>query len=117
MLAVLFVLVALWPLHVFEPPRAWAAIVALVLALVAWRAPHVYATPTRWWLKLGELLARIVAPIALAVLYFGMFVPIAWLMRVTGRRPLHLNRDPALSTYWIEREQKPFSRESLGHPF
>jgi hypothetical protein len=45
-------------------------------------------------MKLGELLARVVSPLALAVLYFRMFVPLGWIMRLAGRRPLRLKRDP-----------------------
>jgi hypothetical protein len=117
MLAAVFVLVALWPLLSAHAPRWWALAPASLAALLAWRMPRVFAGPNRAWMKLGELLARIVAPIALALLYYGMFVPMGWLMRATGRDPLRLQRDPVAASYWIEREPPGPSGDSLSHPF
>ena len=117
MLVVVFALIAIWPLFAKEQPRWWALMVALLAALLAWRAPRVFAVPNRLWMKLGELLARIVAPVALALLFYGMFVPLGWLMRATGRNPLLLKRDVAADTYWIERDPPGPSGDSLTHPF
>ena len=117
MLVVVFALIALWPLFSGNAPRWWAFAPALLAAVLAWRAPQVIAVPNRLWMKLGELLARIVAPVALALLFYGMFVPLGWLMRATGRNPLLLERDVAADTYWIERDPPGPSGDSLTHPF
>ena len=117
MLVAIFTLVALWPLVSAQPMRWWALVLALPVALLAWLAPQAFAVPNRAWMKLGELLARVVAPVALALLYFGMFVPMGWIMRATGRDPLRLRRDPAAASYWIEREPPGPSGASMTHPF
>lgn len=117
MLAVVLLAIALWPLAHARPLRAWALPIALLAAVLAWLAPRVYAWPNRAWMKLGELLARVVSPLALAVLYFGMFVPLGWIMRLAGRRPLRLQRDPAAATYWIERAAQRAQHENMKHPF
>ena len=117
MLVVVFVLIALWPLFAGDNLRWWALALAALAAVLAWLAPQVFALPNRAWMKLGELLARIVAPVALAILFFGMFVPLGWLMRATGRKPLQLKRDPAATSYWIERDPPGPSGDSLTHPF
>jgi hypothetical protein len=51
------------------------------------------------------------------LLYYGMFVPMGWLMRATGRDPLRLARDPAAASYWIERDPPGPAGDSLTHPF
>jgi hypothetical protein len=117
MVASVLVLVALWPFLAKGAPRWWALAASLAAALLAWRAPQVFALPNRAWMKLGELLARIVAPVALALLYFGMFVPMGWLMRATGRDPLRVKRDATATTYWIERDPPGPPGDSLTHPF
>ena len=117
LLAAVCVLIALWPLFGAKAPRWWALAPALLAAALAWRAPQIFAGPNRVWMKLGELLARVVSPIALAMLFYGMFVPLGWLMRATGRNPLRLQREPAAATYWIEREPPGPSGDSLTHPF
>jgi hypothetical protein len=53
----------------------------------------------------------------LALLFYGMFVPLGWLMRATGRNPLRLQREPEAATYWIERDPPGPSGDSLTHPF
>jgi Saxitoxin biosynthesis operon protein SxtJ len=117
MVVAVFVLIALWPLFGNAAPRWWAFAPALVAAALAWWTPQVFALPNRGWMKLGELLARVVAPVALALLYYGMFVPMGWLMRATGRDPLRLARDPAAASYWIERDPPGPAGDSLTHPF
>jgi hypothetical protein len=117
MVAVVLALIGLYPLLAKAPPHYWALVAAVPVALLAWRAPRIFAAPNRLWMKLGELLARVVAPIALGLLYFGMFVPTGWLMRVCGHDPLHRKRDPGAETYWIERDPPGPSGESLAHPF
>ena len=117
MLVVVFALIALWPLLAANAPRWWALAPALLAAVLAWRAPQMFAAPNRAWMKLGELLARVVAPVALVLLFYGMFVPLGWLMRATGRNPLRLERDPAATTYWIERDPPGPSGDSFTHPF
>jgi peptidoglycan biosynthesis protein MviN/MurJ (putative lipid II flippase) len=117
MLVALCLLVALWPLVSRQSPRGWALGLALAVALAAWRAPQIYAVPNRAWMKLGELLARIVAPLALALLFFGLFVPMGWLLRAVGHDPLRLRRDMAETSFWIERDPPGPSGNSLTHQF
>jgi len=117
MLAAVSLLVGLWPLLSEQSPRWWALVPALLAGVLGWRTPQIFAGPNRAWMKVGALLARIVAPIALALLYFAMFVPMGWWMRVTGRDPLRLRREPGAASYWIEREPPGPSGESLNHPY
>jgi Saxitoxin biosynthesis operon protein SxtJ len=117
MLVALCVVIAFWPLVAKHSPRWWVLAPGALAAVLAWWVPQVFALPNRAWMKLGELLARVVAPVALALLYFGMFVPMGWLMRAFGRDPLRLARDPAAVSYWIERDPPGPPGDSLTHPF
>jgi hypothetical protein len=117
MVAIILLAIALWPLASAQPIRAWALMIALPAAVLAWWVPRLYSWPNRAWMKVGELLARVVAPVALGVLYFGMFVPFGWIMRLAGRRPLRLRRDPDAATYWIERAPQGVDPDSMKHPF
>jgi hypothetical protein len=55
------------------------------------------------WFRFGMLLHRVVSPLILGVMFFGVFTPIAWCMRAAGKRPLNLAYDPAAKSYWISR--------------
>ncbi len=117
MLVAVCVLVAFWPLLSAHSPRWWAVALAAGFGVAAWHAPQVFALPNRAWMKLGELLARIVAPVALAVLFYGLFVPMGWLMRAVGHDPLRLRRNAADASYWIERDPPGPRSDSLTHTF
>ncbi len=73
----------------------------LLLGLVA---PARLTVPHRLWLRLGVVLAAIVNPVVLALLFLFVITPLALLMRLSGKRPLRLKPNPAAATYWITRE-------------
>jgi hypothetical protein len=102
--AAAFLVVAAWPLWRGGDLRWWAVAVAAGLALVAWVSPRLLALPNRLWLRFGLLLGKVVSPIALGILFYGVFVPMGTLMRWFGKDPLRLQRDKAATSYWIPRE-------------
>ena len=54
------------------------------------------------WMKFGLLLSMIVSPIIFGVIFFGLFTPIAVLMRMRGRDELRLKLN-AKASHWISR--------------
>ena len=67
------------------------------------------------WMRFGLLLGMIVSPIVLGVIFFGLFTPIAMLMRFSGRDELRLKFNQKAS-HWISREE-PIKSESFKHQF
>jgi len=59
-------------------------------------------------------LGWVVSHLVLAVLFFGVFTPVALLFRWTGRDVLRLKRDPAARTYWSTRSGPPEPRRYLS---
>ena len=55
------------------------------------------------WMKFGILLGTIVSPIIIGIIYFGIFTPIAIIIRFAGRDELRL-RLKKQKTHWINRE-------------
>src|SRR5438309_1267526 len=86
--AAAFLAIAGWPLLHGETPRWWAAGVACVFALVAVVRPALLARLNRWWMKFGVVLGKVVSPIALGILFYGVFTPISALIRLSGKDPL-----------------------------
>lgn len=115
--AVVFVVIAAWPLLAGKGPREWALAVAGAFALVAVVRPAVLAVPNRLWMKLGLLMGKIVSPIALGILFYGVFTPLGVLMRLMGKDPLRLKLDPLATTYWIAREPPGPPPESMTNQF
>jgi hypothetical protein len=112
-----FLIVGLLPLMHGNPFRYWALAAAGALLVPTVLAPAVLAPFNRLWMKLGELLQRIVSPVALAVLFFCIVTPIGLLLRLLGKDVLRLRFDRAASTYWITRTPPGPSAESLKNQF
>jgi hypothetical protein len=53
------------------------------------------------WMRFGILLGMIVSPIVLSLIFFGLFTPIALLMRIFGRDELRLKMK-SKNSYWVE---------------
>lgn len=75
------------------------------LTLVVTLARPMWLTPAnRAWMLLAQLLNRIVSPIVLGVIFYGIFTPTAWAMRLGGRDVMKRRFEPAARSYWVERD-------------
>jgi len=112
-----FLIVGFWPLLRAQPIRWWALAVAAVFALLALLWTAALAPLNRLWVKLGALLYKGVSPVVMALLFYVTVTPIALLMRLLGKDPLRLRRDPDAASYWIDRTPPGPSPESMKNQF
>lgn len=115
--AVVFLIVALLPLLHAGAVRWWSLGVSAAFAVVAFTVPSILAVPNRLWMKFGLLLAKIVSPIALGILFYLVFTPIGLLMRLSGKDPMRLKADPNAKSYWIDREPPGPPPQSMTNQF
>ena len=115
--AAVFLLVALWPLLERASPRLWGIGLAAAFALCAWLAPRLLAPLNRLWFRFGELLHRIVSPVALGAIFFGVITPFALVMRLFRRDALLLRKRSARPSYWVRREPPGPPPDSFGNQF
>jgi len=101
--------VTLWTLAILA--------VGAALLLFGIAAPARLTRLHRLWLKLGMLMAAVVNPVVLAVLFLLVVTPMAWLMRLVGKRPLRLGADPAAASYWIPRDKLAEGQSSMRRQF
>jgi hypothetical protein len=112
-----FLLVALSPLRHGHTPRWWALAISVVFALLALVKPALLSRVNRLWMKLGILLGKIVSPIALGVLFYGVLTPLALVIRLAGKDPLRLKLDPRAQSYWIPRKPPGPAPDSMTNQF
>jgi len=103
--AVVFFLIALYPLLDGGDPQLWAVGVAFLLAAVAYLAPRLLALPNKLWFKLGMALGAVITPIVMGLVYFTTVVPVGLVMRLMGKDLLQQKLDAEAKSYWIERKQ------------
>lgn len=64
------------------------------------------------WMVLAFPIGWLVSRIILMLLYFGVFAPVGFLLRVTGHDPLRLKK-PDVESYWEEKTQQTSLRRYL----
>ncbi len=96
----------------------WAYIfivAALIFLLVTLVKSDALLPLNKLWMRFGLLLGMIISPIVLGVIFFGLFTPIAMLMRLSGRDELRLKVTQKAS-HWISRGE-PIKSESFKQQF
>ena len=98
-----FALIGFAPLISAGGVRLWAVVLAVVFLVAALAFPGVLTPLNRLWMRFGLLLHRIVSPVVLGIMFFGVITPMGLLMRALGKDPLRLRLDKPARSYWIER--------------
>lgn len=112
-----FLLVGLWPLVRHAPIRTWAVALGAGFLLVALARPGLLAPLNRLWLRVGLLLHRVVNPIVMGVMFYGVITPIGFVMQRSGRDPLRKRVDPDARSYWIERRPPGPAPDTMSNQF
>lgn len=115
--AIVFTIVALWPLMSGTHIRLWAAAVAVGFALLAFFQPRALRPLNSAWLALGRVLHRVVSPVILGLVYITTVIPTGLFLRLTRRDPLRLKMDRAATSYWQKRDPADSPLNSLKNQF
>ena len=107
--SLVFLIVSLYPLTKSEDIRMWAIIISAIFFLLAYLAPKILDYPNKLWFKFGIFLGSIIAPIAMAIVYFSTVLPTGIIMRLLGKDLLKLKLDKNANSYWIKRSESPSS--------
>tara|TARA_B110000503_G_scaffold141390_1_gene234781 strand:- start:2220 stop:2633 length:414 start_codon:yes stop_codon:yes gene_type:complete len=91
-------------------------VLSFLLIAISVLQPNLLLPLNKLWMKLGYLMGTIVSPIILGVLFFGLFTPIAFLMRIFGRDELRLKPLNRLS-HWKKREGSELTNERFKQQF
>lgn len=89
-------------LHGHLSGKWWLGAAALTLAVTLLR-PGWLTPMNRAWMAFADILHRLFSPLTLGLLYFGLFTPTAYAMRLFGRDALKRRFDPSAPSYWVER--------------
>ena len=96
----------------------WAYVftaIALIFLFVTMLKSDALQPLNMLWMRFGLLLGTIISPIVLGIIFFGLFTPIAILMRFSGRDELRL-KFAQKASHWISRDE-PIKSESFKHQF
>lgn len=111
-----FSIIGAWPLASRrEDPRTWALTVAVLLILPALVYPKSLIWPYRVWMAIGHVLAYINTRIILGIIFYLLFFPVGFVMRLFGWDPLRRRKEQESDTYRLVREPRP--GDHMKHQF
>ena len=103
--SIVFAIIAFWPTINGNPLRLWSIPISVIFLVLGLLNSKLLNPLNIVWVKFGELLGRIVAPIVMAIIYFIIVTPIGLFMRLIGKDLLNIKFSKS-NTYWIKREKK-----------
>ncbi|MBV9702229.1 MAG: hypothetical protein JO163_05845 [Methylobacteriaceae bacterium] len=106
--------IKLWHASSWWP--AWAGVSA-AFAACAWLRPDLLAPLNRVWFHFGLLLHKVVSPAVMALLFFGVVLPVGLLMRLFGHRPMTAAFDRSAQSYWTQRSDPTSPEGSMKRQF
>jgi predicted membrane metal-binding protein len=115
--AIVFAIIALWPLVRGRSVRGWALVVAVAFLLAALALPRVLGPLSRLWLRFGLVLHACISPIIMGLVFYTTVTPIGLVRRLLGQDPLRLRFDRDAVTYWIGRHPPGPAPDTMPRQF
>jgi hypothetical protein len=101
---IVFLLIAIWPLFGDGSIRYWSLVVAFIFFAIALLKQELLKPLNIAWIKFGEILGKVIAPIVMALVFFIILTPTSIIVRIFGKDLLKLKFSKD-SSYWIKREK------------
>jgi len=102
---IVFLAFALWPLTKKGEINLYLISIALIFLILGLLNSKILTPLNKSWIKFGELLGRIIAPIVMVIVYFIILTPISLLVRLFGKDLIGIKFNKNLKTYWIKRKK------------
>tara|TARA_Y200000002_G_scaffold54475_1_gene39872 strand:+ start:2841 stop:3218 length:378 start_codon:yes stop_codon:yes gene_type:complete len=99
---IVFLLVAIWPVLESGSIRVWSLVISIIFLILGIINSKILTPLKSGWIKFGEILGKVIAPIVMGFIYFIIITPIGILIRLLGKDLLNIkyNKD---KSYWIKR--------------
>lgn len=98
-----FLIISLWPLINENPLRVWSIFVAIIFLILGLMNSKLLTPLNIIWFKFGKLLASIVAPIVMGIVFFVVITPTGLIMKIIGKDLLNNKYNNKIKSYWINR--------------
>ncbi|MEC7099201.1 MAG: SxtJ family membrane protein [Pseudomonadota bacterium] len=102
---VVFLIIGLWPLKNGENLNFYFITTSIIFLILGLINSKLLTPLNKSWIKLGEILGIIIAPIVMALVYFVILTPVSLIVRIFGKDLLSLKLLKEKETYWIERKK------------
>ena len=102
---IVFLAFGLWPLKSGESLNLYLILISIIFLILGVINSKLLTPLNNIWIKFGEILGMIIAPIVMALVYFIILTPVSLIVRIFGKDLLGLKFLKKQDTYWIERKK------------
>ena len=99
-----FFFIGIWPILNEETLRIWSIMVAIIFLVLGLLKSKILEPLNKTWIKFGEILGLIIAPIVMALIYFIVLTPLSFIIKLFGK-DLQKTKYSKIDSYWIKREK------------
>ena len=101
---VVFFLIGIWPLFKENDYRLWSLIISIIFLFLGLLNSKLLKPLNNLWIKFGEILGKIIAPIVMMIVFFIVLTPLSFIVRLLGKDLLKL-KFIKKNSYWINRKK------------
>ena len=101
---VVFFLIGIWPLFKENDYRLWSLIISIIFLILGLLNSKLLNPLNNLWIKFGEILGKIIAPIVMMIVFFIVLTPVSFIVRLFGKDLLKL-KFIKKNSYWIYRKK------------
>ena len=102
---VVFLILGLWPLKNGGNLNFYLIAVSAIFLILGLVNSTLLSPLNSLWIKFGEKLGTIIAPIVMFLVYFAILTPVSFIVRICGKDLLGLKINKNKQTYWIKRKK------------
>lgn len=81
-------------------------IISSILLLITYLKPSYLKTPNILWFKFGIMISKVVSPIIMGIIFFGVVTPIGFVMKYIFFKNLLSLKKKDLNTHWVKKDEK-----------
>ena len=101
---VVFFLIGIWPLFSENDYRLWSLIVSIIFLILGLLNSKLLNPLNNLWIKFGEILGKVIAPIVMMIVYFIVLTPLSFIVKLFIKDLLNL-KFIKNDSYWITRKK------------
>ena len=101
-----FLIISLWPLKNGNNLNFYFLTASIIFLILGVLNSKLLSPLNKAWIKFGEILGLIIAPIVMGIVYFVILTPVSLIVRLFGKDLLGLKFLKGKETYWIKRNKK-----------
>jgi len=100
---VVFLIISLLPLISGHEIRIWSLLISLVFLTLGILNSKILLPLNRYWTIFGLFIGKIISPLIMGIIYFGVITPTGLLMKIFGKDLLGLKKNKN-NSYWIKKD-------------